>query len=1477
MKSKARIVAGLLLAAVAFVAALLPNLSVAYAEDTTGLQINALSIEDASTHAQVADLLAGQTPALKAGVTYALNVGYTIPASLQFSPTYLNVRFGDGLYVTGLPGATFTVGGISNTSFSNLVTAPTGTGTLPYGYPGASSEKNRSGDLVYMTNNGLTQVSSRGEIQFKLDDAVENQSASQVIANAIRVSLSTAATQNIDPHTSSVTAADAMTYGFWADQSTEVLSKGGTTSTLQVSTTGSKVLTEANSKTTVQVVYPSDMELVGVNETSLYNTPGTIVSTTDDGTNKTATVEWNEPGSYAGTPTFKPQIKVPASSTRPNNSTFNVTIKNLTMSVWNDTPNVNRTSANASSTLTVTVIDGLNPERLTTHALVDTAPNWAYKKNDTYNVRLGTYLIKNELSSDTAPKTLEMTIDQNQTAIIRGVTIPYKAGMTYGPIHWTASDGTSGTADPSILRTSGVSALITNTALGLDINTSITSIKVDLGPILGGYDGIRPMSDLLDTWNPNNKHVTDEYYGWSYISNGVYGSWKKGTNADVVTNVKLYDTGTTPDAGVTLTAKSGAPKVLNGVGSIDKTQINGGETFKISGRIDDANWDWNPLQEPVLYVIMPEGFTYSNLTVSNGTLSAPEFVGTYDKDGVAVKVWKYTIDVGDETRGQYQPDFTSKNMTLSMDVHTTDLAGKGIYHINDFVGITTKDFKEIGAQIKSEHWDRSNWNTSQYTSLFGNSVNSGETMVSLSERPGINIAQASAIAAASTLSVKDAVSGTVTDYTYDSANPGATTPVMQRGDTATVHIAVRNNTGNTANTTQLFVPLLSKSANRGAGINPEGATQLPLTLEGVSSSSNFTYKYIKLNPGVTYTANHAPQPSDYTVVNDPADADMVLFTSTHALAANSGGFVDVTYKVANNVDASYDGKRSVFSSVLDYDIAGNHSTRSLSTHALSYAGIDLKINKVWNDNNNAGGKRPSTTDFGANNLVLSNDKNFDTSTITPTVTDNGDNTYTIVYKGLRKYVDNTAADTVSYTITENVPNSYVSTRSSISRVEQYTTTQSLVNVYNVRPTIVTPSVTKIVEGDYPVVPIPGGPSPASLVNSYLSSSNVSAAGATSTASATSADDTASGSFAESLINNFLANGSEDEGDAPNVFIFEMTRLDPSSPMPEGSTGNTARTRRLLGGDAVFRNITFTQPGTYVYTIKEVTGTQNIQYDQSVYTVTYNVTDDGTGQLEATRTMTKTDEDGNVTTVDLGEYNDATGAVFTNVYPDPLPARDYPVVQKVVTGNAPDAPTDYPSVLPDDNGGNPRTATTQDVFKFTLTRNDPSYPMPNNATTDSVETSVAVSGDNNFGELVFSQPGTYVYTIKEVTGTNQRVTYDKSVYTLTYTVFKNDDGELDFTYHITKTAEDGTVTEVDQCECNSTPPLVFTNDYPEPEPQPTPDPEPTPSSDPHKPSKTKKKRVLPDTGDVAELVIASVGMVASGITALGFALRARKQK
>ena len=67
----------------------------------------------------------------------------------------------------------------------------------------------------------------------------------------------------------------------------------------------------------------------------------------------------------------------------------------------------------------------------------------------------------------------------------------------------------------------------------------------------------------------------------------------------------------------------------------------GGDEFKITGRINDANWDWNPLQEPVLYVMMPESFNYKDLTITNGTLGSPKYVGEYrDVNGTPVRVWE---------------------------------------------------------------------------------------------------------------------------------------------------------------------------------------------------------------------------------------------------------------------------------------------------------------------------------------------------------------------------------------------------------------------------------------------------------------------------------------------------------------------------------------------------------------------------------------------------------------------------------------------------------------------------------------------------------------------------------------------------------------------------------------------------------------------------------------------------------------------
>ena len=60
---------------------------------------------------------------------------------------------------------------------------------------------------------------------------------------------------------------------------------------------------------------------------------------------------------------FYPHLKVPANSTRPNGSTFDVVIKNFSKTIWNDNPNVGRTSKAQEAKMVVTIIDGNNAQR----------------------------------------------------------------------------------------------------------------------------------------------------------------------------------------------------------------------------------------------------------------------------------------------------------------------------------------------------------------------------------------------------------------------------------------------------------------------------------------------------------------------------------------------------------------------------------------------------------------------------------------------------------------------------------------------------------------------------------------------------------------------------------------------------------------------------------------------------------------------------------------------------------------------------------------------------------------------------------------------------------------------------------------------------------------------------------------------------------------------------------------------------------
>lgn len=175
-----------------------------------------------------------------------------------------------------------------------------------------------------------------------------------------------------------------------------------------------------------------------------------------------------------------------------------------------------------------------------------------------------------------------------------------------------------------------------------------------------------------------------------------------------------------------------------------------------------------------------------------------------------------------------------------------------------------------------------------------------------------------------------------------------------------------------------------------------------------------------------------------------------------------------------------------------------------------------------------------------------------------------------------------------------------------------------------------------------------------------------------------------------------------------------------------------------------------------------------------------VTPDENGQWHYQFTAPKYDADGNEIEYTVQEepiYNfipSYDGYNIKNTYIPPI-SVDPPLIQKVVTGeNAPE---------------------TQ--FQFLL-QGQEGAPMPEGSTGNTKVVTLDGSGQVELGEITFSHPGVYVYTITELHGGETGWTYDQASYVLTITVTQ-DNGVLTATQVLTKNNQ----------EVSS---VVFTNHY-----------------------------------------------------------------
>ncbi len=189
-----------------------------------------------------------------------------------------------------------------------------------------------------------------------------------------------------------------------------------------------------------------------------------------------------------------------------------------------------------------------------------------------------------------------------------------------------------------------------------------------------------------------------------------------------------------------------------------------------------------------------------------------------------------------------------------------------------------------------------------------------------------------------------------------------------------------------------------------------------------------------------------------------------------------------------------------------------------------------------------------------------------------------------------------------------------------------------------------------------------------------------------------------------------------------TFMFELTQTDPSTcadPLmaPNGHDGSI-----------VFPTITYTQAGTYTYTLKEVGGNiLGITYDASIITLTVKVIKNDSNQLR----------------IRWAHYSDE--AKFINKYTQPVSWT--PIAIKVLEGKE----------LSDFEAG---------TFEFQLTQTNPS------TCTDPLSAFSEIDGSVTFPTKYYTDDGTYEYTMEEVGELVPGVTNDLTKYNIIVVVTWN---------------------------------------------------------------------------------------------------------
>lgn len=198
-------------------------------------------------------------------------------------------------------------------------------------------------------------------------------------------------------------------------------------------------------------------------------------------------------------------------------------------------------------------------------------------------------------------------------------------------------------------------------------------------------------------------------------------------------------------------------------------------------------------------------------------------------------------------------------------------------------------------------------------------------------------------------------------------------------------------------------------------------------------SDYFTNFKLTLPQGITTTTgvNEVKAGDSFVLVSDSEPQGLLNVSLKSTIPWMDGDLM--VFEAVNGQKASY-GK--AFQNMVGAKIK-NETVSASKLLTVAEKTTSVKVTKTWKDEDNKDGKRPSSDEFAKSIHLMNGDT--EVIGVTPTITDNLDNTYTVVYEDLP--LKDSSGNEIKYTVKEDEVTGYDADKSTVENGGTITNTQ----------------------------------------------------------------------------------------------------------------------------------------------------------------------------------------------------------------------------------------------------------------------------------------------------------------------------------------------------------------------------------------------------------------------------------------------------